>query len=148
MFLTLGALLTIILLYFAFALVFLPLFSKKICAICAAVGLTWLGLLIGYLVGWHSDTILIGILMGGSVIGVMYRAERYFRAKQLANFWFIKLYIVIVGFLGVYLLLSRRFDSLIVMIAFAVITGFLSLFFIKSKNSGLTADDKLEHCCD
>ena len=151
-FISLGA---IVVLYFLFALS--PSFlSKRVCAICAAVSLTWIGLLVGYLLKWHNNMLIIGILMGGSVVGIMYRTERYFQKKLLANFWLVRLLIIVFGFLGVYLTLTEQWNTLITVAVLAVIIGFLTLFFIKEQKTVAivgeeqkkTLKEKMEHCCD
>ena len=44
----------------------------KVCALCAAVSTTWLILLAWWGLGGGVDPLLIGILMGGSAVGVLY----------------------------------------------------------------------------
>lgn len=143
-------LLAIIILYFLFAL--LP---TKICAICAAVSLTWISLLAAYFLGWHNDLLITGILMGGSIVGIMYKAEGYFKNKNLNNFWLVRILIIIFGFGSVYFLLSEEWNKLIFILILAILAGFFNLFFIKEKKensqqSGLNKKlkERLEHCCD
>ena len=151
-FISLGA---IVVLYFLTALS--PSFlSKKICAICAAVSITWIGLLVGYFLKWHDNIMIIGILMGGSVVGIMSKMEKYFQKKQLANFWLVRLLIIIFGFLGVYLTLTAQWSTLATVAVLAVIIGFLTLFFVKEQKPIVvvgeeqkkTLKEKMEHCCD
>lgn len=141
--------LSIILIYFIVALS-----SLRLCAICSAVSLTWLGLLISYFLNLHQDMLLIGILMGGSVVGLMYQLEKYFKNKSLTNFWLIRILLIGFGFAGVYLLLLQKWEELIWLFILVVLVGFGSLFFVKSqdiKKSNELEDslrEKLEHCCD
>lgn len=145
------ALLAVILIYFIVALS--PI---KICAICASVSLTWLGLLLGYFLGWHDNLLFLGIMMGGSVVGLMYKTEGYFRIKGWKNFWLLRIGIIIFGFLGVYLFLKESWDGFILVTVLAILFGFFNLFFIKEKQSLLPQDqsakkklkERLEHCCD
>ncbi|MDP2648345.1 MAG: hypothetical protein Q8P19_00380 [bacterium] len=44
----------------------------KVCAACAAAATAWLGLLALLFLGKDVDPLMIGILMGGSIVGVMY----------------------------------------------------------------------------
>lgn len=140
---------SIILLYFIVALS--PL---KFCAICSAVSLTWLGLLGAYFLNFHQDILLIGILMGGSVVGLMYQLEKYFKNKQLTNFWLIRILLISFGFIGVYLLLLKKWEELMWLLILAILIGFSSLFFVKSQDidklnkSEDSLREKLEHCCD
>lgn len=48
----------------------------RFCALCVGVSLTWLWLLVARLFGRVDDALLIGILMGGSAVGLMYLLER------------------------------------------------------------------------
>ncbi|HKZ49702.1 MAG TPA: hypothetical protein VJ110_01735 [Candidatus Nanoarchaeia archaeon] len=48
----------------------------KICAICGAVVATWTALIIANLLGYEFDILILGILMGQSVTGAMYLADK------------------------------------------------------------------------
>jgi len=48
----------------------------KFCAVCVTVGLAWLSLLAIRLFGYAVDPVLIGILMGESVVGLYYLIEK------------------------------------------------------------------------
>ena len=50
--------------------------NLKICAICGAVATTWIALIIANLLGYQFDILLLGILMGQSVTGAMYLADK------------------------------------------------------------------------
>ena len=50
--------------------------KKEFCAVCAAVSVTWIGLLILYYIGSFSDTTLIAILLGQTVVGIFYVVEK------------------------------------------------------------------------
>lgn len=127
---------------------FIVAFLKiKLCAICTAVSLTWFGLLIAYALDWHQDILLIGILMGGSVVGAMYKVGEYLKRKKLQNYWLAKLFIVIFGFSGVYLFLYNDWDKVVFLLVAAVLFGFLGLFFIKPKNQADDKDNRLDNCC-
>ncbi len=56
-------------------------FAKKIrlCLICASVSLTWLTLLVLYRRGVFGDAVLLGMLMGQSVVGIFYLLEKKVR---------------------------------------------------------------------
>ena len=74
------SLITILAIYFVVALS--PL---KVCAICSAVSLTWLGLLITHAFGIHGEVVWLGILMGGSVVGLMYKLDEYWKKKNFVS---------------------------------------------------------------
>lgn len=150
------ALASIIVLYFVFTFSrqFLPI---KICAMCAAVMLTWLGLLVAYFLNWHDNLLVPGIMMGGSVVGIMYKTEKYFGKKQLTSFWLVRLLIIVLGFLSVYLIVTEQWSVLLTVVLFIVLAGFGMLFLVKEKKSSAMAagtkleqelKEKMEHCCD
>jgi hypothetical protein len=131
--------------------------GKKPCAICSAVSLTWLGSLVLKFLGFPADNLLIGILMGGSVVGGMYYLEEKFHEKKW-SFWFARLIIIIGGFSGVYFLGTNNYSYFI---ADAIGAGLLFVMVLVSQwqaNSvpnydGVPADTleqmkkKLENCC-
>lgn len=150
------ALVSIVILYFAFIFTrrFLPL---KICAICTAVALTWLGLLLAYFLNWHDNLLVPGIMMGGSVVGIMYKTEEHFKQKQLTNFWLVRLLIIVFGFLSVYLIVTEQWSALLTVVLLTALAGFGALFLVKEKKSPAMAagtkieqelKEKMEHCCD
>jgi len=122
---------------------------KKFCPICAAVSLTWLWLLLKYFLGWHVDTLLIAILMGGSVIGIMYQLKRTPWAHLYA----------VAGFSAVYFLLQENW------LWFGIAFGLAILLGIWQRSESLTKvyrgkklsselekevkeiEKKLEECC-
>lgn len=69
------AIVSIIVLY-AIGLIVHAITRWRFCALCVGVSLTWLWLLVARLFGLVDDALLIGILMGGSAVGLMYLLER------------------------------------------------------------------------
>lgn len=51
------------------------LLSLKVCALCASIFLTWLGLLFLYRTGRFHDTVLLSLLMGQSIAGLYYKTD-------------------------------------------------------------------------
>lgn len=49
---------------------------KEFCAICSAVSLTWMFLLFLHWFGKFDDSVLIALLVGQSVLGIFYLAEK------------------------------------------------------------------------
>lgn len=130
----------------------------NICAICVAVSLTWLGLLLARVFGMEVSPLMIGILMGMSVSGLMYKLEAFYRKKAVQNFWFVRLILVVAGLYGVFMLLTERWNMLAALVVFAVIAIIIASFFFQ----GLTHEDvikevgkekkgslikKLDNCC-
>jgi len=153
-------LLSIIILYFLFAFIREPLvkiIKVKICAICAAVSLTWLGSLVLKFFGYPIDNLIIGILMGGSVVGIMYKTEGYFKKKNW-SFWFVRLVIIIGGFSLIYFLLQENYLNFLITLGLVLILSFITLLAqLKPAPApnydGLSKDaidelkKKLENCC-
>ncbi len=55
----------------------------KICAICLAVSLSWIILLVLRQAGYVTDDLVLGILMGQSSLGIYYLLERKVSEKLL-----------------------------------------------------------------
>ncbi len=51
----------------------------RLCALCSAVAITWLGLLVLYWLDQFDNTMLIALLIGQSVLGIYYLAEKRLR---------------------------------------------------------------------
>lgn len=94
---------SIFVLFFIFTLIKDFIYDKtklKICAICAAVSLTWVSLIILKLIGYTIDKLILGILMGQSIVGIMYYIEKKMKNKLLLSF--SRLFIIAFGTLIVY----------------------------------------------
>ncbi len=100
-------LISILVLYVLFALT--KDFIKRnlrisICAVCIAVSLTWIVLLILYFAKMFDDKLIIAILMGQSIVGLMYAFdERFKKNKSIVA---LKIFIILFGTLFVYYLLT------------------------------------------
>ena len=104
--------------YFVVAMI-KPLIQKlspwNICAICSAVSTAWLIMLILWIVDVNISETMIGIMMGMSVTGIMYKAEALYKDKKIKNFWFVRLLMIVGGLYSIVLLLSERWSELIVL---------------------------------
>lgn len=138
-------------------------FGFKVCAICAAVGLTWVVLLILRFSGFVVDSLLIGILMGESIVGIMYLFENKAKKRGKKNLLWLKVIIIIIGTLLVYLLLVQGFSSgFIIVLIISIILATIINSILKSKKTKdvipkrygkfekeiKKLEEKLEHCCD
>lgn len=56
-------------------------FSLKICALCGAVSVTWIVFITLLYLGYTIDPILVGLLIGGSIVGSMYLLEEKLSKK-------------------------------------------------------------------
>ncbi|MDP2624970.1 MAG: hypothetical protein Q8P27_02170 [Candidatus Peregrinibacteria bacterium] len=125
-------LITIPVLYFLVALTkpyVQPKLPFKLCAICVAVSVTWLFLLVLWFLDFSVDSTVIAILMGMSVTGIMYRAEDFYKRHKIKNFWFVRLVIMLSGFTLIYEILNENWNVLILILIASVllisITSFL-----------------------
>lgn len=150
-------------LYFLFALFnqkIRAIIGRKVCAICVAVSLTWLGLLVLWFLEFLVDPMVIGILMGGSVVGVMYQAENFFKKRGLEYFWLVRIIILVFGVAFVYLLLAKLWQNLFVL-AFASLPLILIVWMVvfgegkregmkinqNTKKARLKLKELMEDCC-
>lgn len=119
---------------------FQPKMPFKICAICIAVSLTWLVMLVMWLLGKDISLMTLGILMGMSVVGIMYRLEDFYKRKKIQNFWLVRLVVVVGGLYVVQMLLSEEWNwFLVIIIASLVIMVLATVFF-----QGITHRDVVE----
>ena len=160
------ALITIFVLFVLFASMGGPIYKRfgfKVCAICAAVSLTWIGLLTAKLSGWQIDTLLLGILMGESITGIMYLFENIAKKKGKSNLLWLKVIIILLGTLTVYLFLAKDITlELISAIVISIVFAIVVYFSLKRKKSKKIPnkkygkfkkeikelEEKFEHCCD
>ena len=160
------ALIGIFALFVLFASVRGPIYKRfgfKFCAICAAVSLTWTGLLIARLSGWQIDTLLLGILMGESITGIMYLFENIAKKEGKSNLLWLKVIIILLGTLTVYLFLAKDItleliSAIVISIVFAIVVYFSlkrkkgkkipNKKYGKFKKEIKELEEKFEHCCD
>lgn len=138
-------------------------FKFKICAICSAVSLTWITLLILKTTGFEISNILLGILMGESITGIMYLFEKTAKKEGRRNLLWFKIIIILLGTWLVYLLLTQGFNqSLIVLLVISLVVAVIIYAVLKTKkndkiknkkysrfrNEIAKLEEKFEHCCD
>ncbi|MEK9194384.1 MAG: hypothetical protein AAB884_01090 [Patescibacteria group bacterium] len=125
----------------------------RICPICAGVAGTWLWILAAVFLGAFSPTdyqLPLGILMGGSVVGIAYQLEKRLNGNISPVTW--KIIFIPLGFLAVYSLLSQMFLNFAVTIVLLLLM--MGIFVINPKKkihkeSGKTKEleEKMEECC-
>ena len=129
---------------FIFGLAVRNFFFKNLCALCLSVSLTWLYLLYEYWFQDNSDPLVLGILLGGSVVGGMYYlfpkiSERYqiFKFPLLVSaFWFIY---QLLGFSNTLL------EEVILLIALWAVFFILFLFYTNQRWQ--TLGKEIIECC-
>lgn len=129
----------------------------KICPICAGGFLTWLWMLSGMLIGQLSVVsyqLLVGILMGGSVVGIAYQLEKQPAFSQISQnkllIW--KAVFMPAGFAAVYAALN--FEWLVFAAIAAILGMFTALSVRRSRRQHREGDKtvkelekKMEKCC-
>lgn len=153
-----GIFLWIVLLFFILLFVkqFLPdeirgsKIKKNFCVICITISLTWIILLIMYLLGNFDNNVIIGLLMGSSILGVYYLVEHKVKEKYSL---FRLPFLLTLFFIG-YVLLSpntvsfeiTNFARVIVLLLVLWILFILLLVYHKNKFINNVVNKILE-CC-
>ncbi|MBI4049658.1 MAG: hypothetical protein HY395_02465 [Candidatus Doudnabacteria bacterium] len=127
----------------------LAIIKKQICPICAGVSLTWLiSLILNYTTNYQVEPLILGMLMGGSVVGFSYTFD-YRVTKSLLG-W--RIFSVLGGFAAVYSLLAKEW---IVFGLSALVWLFSVWFFLRKKPDQATTDNtkveelekEMKKCC-
>lgn len=143
-------LITIPALYFLFAFlkpILQPKLPFNLCAICAAVSLTWLGLLIARLLGENINSVTLAILMGMSVTGLMYKLEGLYKTNKLRHFWWVRLMVIMGGFYEITLIINEEWGTFLmvgIIIFFAII---IPTFLMQEESRASETTKRLDDCC-
>lgn len=136
----------IIALFFALLLLkqLLPKKIKdKFCVLCATISASWVTLLVLYLSGVYGDPILIGMLIGQSIIGLFYLLEK--RVKEELKV-FALAFILTLTYLF-YSILTKKF-IVQVFLMLLVLWGFLLFVYMYRSNKNISKFvNKLVECC-
>jgi len=120
-------------------------FKENFCVICISIFLSWFFLLILYWYGIFVDKTLIGILMGGSIVGIYYFTEN----KISYNFKIFRLPFLLSMILVSYTLLNGFFysfyKSILLILVLWIIGGLILLYKKNDKMNSLI--NKLVECC-
>ena len=115
----------------------------KVCAACAAFATTWLLLLALSYRGVPVDPLLIGVLMGGSVVGVLYLLKE----KLPEEYHLFTLPYLATFFPLAYILLGGRGEPGAYIII-ALLWAVFGVVFLARKNTGWkSVAEKLITCC-
>ncbi len=126
--------------------------SINICPICVGVFLTWVGIFVASVFNILSSSFYqlpIAILMGGTVVGLMYKLEKHIKIKFIL-IW--KIIFVIIGFFIVYNLVIRDWLASIIGIFLITTITFLFKKIIQTKSlkrleSLKDIKEKMKNCC-
>src|SRR3989344_9393585 len=83
---------------------FLPF---AVCPICAGSLLTWAGLLGLYFTGYPIDPVLPAVLMGGSVVGIMYQVDKKLSDRSAGARLLFKVFFMPTGIIAAYSILKE-----------------------------------------
>lgn len=129
-------------------------FSKcvmMLCAICAGVALTWIGLLAAFFLGYPVDIRVPAILMGGSIVGIAYQAGKFLPITRSEFLW--KSIFIPIGFALVFTVLDRAWalmGGLFAIIAIIVVWFFIPWFTTHShtrEGQVESLEKKMKNCC-
>lgn len=116
------------------------------CPVCTGVSLTWAWLLAGdYLGAPVVPSAVIALLMGGSVVGVMYQLEKKFPGAPVRAVKLWKVLFTAGGFAAAYAALTREWVVLAIAAIFIVA---LSLaVFLPRRGAAKDIEEKMKGCC-
>lgn len=136
-----------------------PRLKWNLCAICIAVSLTWLLLLILSWTGFTIDTVTIALLMGMSITGLLVKIEFAYKKNHLKHLWLARLVTIIGGFYFVFTLLNKKWSTaLVLIVTIILILGILSFLLQGITHTDVIKDvegtekeksllKKLDNCC-
>ena len=118
----------------------------KVCAICAGVSLTWIWFLGASFLGFETDTVLIALLMGGSVVGLSYAAAEHIKKISALA---VKTLFIVLGTIVAFGLINFYWSLFVTsFILYLIIYGLLR----ENKKSEISSQkkqlmEKMENCC-
>jgi hypothetical protein len=132
-----------IIIVFAVFLALRSIFSFKVCALCASAFSVWVVLLFLFYSGNLVDPILIGILMGGSVVGMMYMLEQ----KLSEKYQIFKLPFFLTFVSAAYFVLERSVSYSAVLILLLLWVLLSGLYAARNTAELTTLGKKIIECC-
>jgi hypothetical protein len=132
-----------ILVLFILFIIFRSVTSFKVCALCAAVATAWIILLILFFVGSPIDPVFLGILMGGSIVGVLYLLER--NLPERLSIFKLSFFVTLLAL--VYLILGGNVDYQggIVLVLLWIVS--LGIYALRTVAGFKTVAKKMIECC-
>lgn len=116
-----------------------------ICPICAGVLLTWVGLIGARFLGYEVALAVPALLMGGTVVGVMYQLEKKFHDQSANALLFWKALFIPAGFIAAYGVLEQLWAAVLLALAFMFL---ISIALLSSRGeSASVLEKKMKDCC-
>lgn len=128
------------------------LLNRKVCPICVGVSGTWLIMLFLRFFGTAIDPVILGILMGGSVVGIAYQGEKRLAKGRSQLLW--KLLFIPLGFLFMFGVIEYSAANVLVSALALVFVVYIFLR-VPTKTPAQTVpqkdaeviEEKLNNCC-
>lgn len=121
----------------------------RVCPICAGVSGTWLWMLAAYFSGYKIDSVILAILMGGTVVGLAYQIEKRLPAEKSPLPF--KILFIPTGFIATHGLISRQWIVFIASLLFLLLLSLI--FLLPRKNTEIKnkkvaeLEQKMKSCC-
>lgn len=119
--------------------------SLAVCPICAGTFLTWVWLVGAHFLGYEINLAVPALLMGGTVVGVMYKLEKKFSDLPSARLLLWKILFVPAGFAAAYAVLEQMWIAFFLAIGFLLLLS-LALLSPRAESAG-ALEKKMEDCC-
>ena len=132
-----------IIVLFAVLILLRKFFSVRICALCGAVSVSWIILLISFYWGYRVDPIIVGILMGGSIVGIMYFLEQ----KIPEKYKIFKLPFFLTLFSVVYFILERKLTKYTMFVVFLTWLFIFVLYVSRNTKKFELIGKNIINCC-
>ncbi len=130
--------------FFAVFLMLQQATRRKFCALCAAVMLSWLILLLLYWRDVFAGQLLIALLMGGSIVGIYYVLEKKVTERLTLFRLPFLLTLIITGFS-----LLKGLSGIITGISFVIMVWivFISIYIFRQNPRLQKITKKIMECC-
>lgn len=138
-----GAVLGGIVILFTILIFLRSVFSVKVCALCGAVSLVWITLLVLFLSGYSVDPIILSLLIGGSVVGSMYALEQKFSER----YQIFKLPYFLTCIYGAYVLITKNIQIEVVYALVTIWIFGIVVYLGPQKKNLKGIGEKLIKCC-
>lgn len=130
--------------FFLVGLIVRRFFFENLCALCLSVSLAWIYLLCAYLIYGVGNTLIIGILLGGSAVGGLY----YFFSLIPQRYHIFKLPYLLSSFWAIYFVLNN-FSFVLEEVLFLVLLWivFFVIFIFYTNKKFRVVGQRIIECC-
>lgn len=134
---------SLIIVLFLIIILVKPLAKIKVCALCAAVSLTWIVLISFYYSGIEIDPTIIALLIGGTAAGLSNKLAQ--KVSEKLVIFKLPFYLSFV-FVAYILIVKNYIESVLGLIVLVWVVALILYFFRNSKNLTSTFK-KIINCC-